>query len=97
MGGRRDGKAMAELKQLRFTADEFIAWAMEQPTGRYELSNGRIVGMAPECVSQTDRRAIVHHRHGEAGEIASRILREGTLALDPPGIELSVADVFASL
>jgi Uma2 family endonuclease len=31
------------------TADEFIAWAMEQPEGeRYELERGRIVGMAPE-------------------------------------------------
>ncbi len=31
------------------TADEFIAWAMEQPEGeRYELERGQIVGMAPE-------------------------------------------------
>ena len=31
------------------TADEFIAWAMEQPEGaRYELAAGQIVAMAPE-------------------------------------------------
>jgi Uma2 family endonuclease len=33
----------------RMTADEFIAWAMEQPEGkRYELVAGEVVAMAPE-------------------------------------------------
>jgi Uma2 family endonuclease len=33
----------------RMTADEFIAWAMEQPRGeKYELSDGRIIAMSPE-------------------------------------------------
>jgi Uma2 family endonuclease len=34
-----------------FTADAFIAWAMEQPTGRFELDNGVVVAMAPERAS----------------------------------------------
>jgi Uma2 family endonuclease len=37
-------------KPQRFTADAFIAWAMEQPRGRFELSGGEIVAMAPERV-----------------------------------------------
>jgi Uma2 family endonuclease len=33
----------------RMTADEFIAWAMEQPEGdRYELDDGEIVAMSPQ-------------------------------------------------
>ncbi len=33
----------------RMTADEFIAWAMEQPeTEHYELVDGEVVAMAPE-------------------------------------------------
>jgi Uma2 family endonuclease len=32
----------------RMTADEFIAWAMEQPRGRFELAGGEVVAMAPE-------------------------------------------------
>jgi Uma2 family endonuclease len=35
-------------KPLRMTADEFIAWALEQPHGRYELANGEVIAMAPE-------------------------------------------------
>jgi Uma2 family endonuclease len=40
---------MTELsKRTDFTADEFIAWALEQPEGRFELTGGEIVAMAPE-------------------------------------------------
>jgi Uma2 family endonuclease len=42
---------MTELpKRTDFTADEFIAWALEQPEGRFELTGGEIVAMAPERV-----------------------------------------------
>jgi Uma2 family endonuclease len=45
---RHHGGAMEQPKQTEFTADEFIAWALEQPTGRFELANGAVVAMAPE-------------------------------------------------
>lgn len=48
---------MEQPKQTRFTADEFLAWAMEQPTGRYELHHGRIVPMAPERVAHARAKA----------------------------------------
>ena len=35
-------------KPLRMSADQFLAWAMEQPEGRYELASGEVVAMAPE-------------------------------------------------
>jgi Uma2 family endonuclease len=35
-------------KPLRMTADEFLAWALEQPAGRYELAAGEVIAMAPE-------------------------------------------------
>ncbi len=47
-GRQRGGKAMEQPRQTAFTADEFIAWAQEQPSGRFELENGRVVAMAPE-------------------------------------------------
>jgi Uma2 family endonuclease len=40
-------------------------------------------------------RAVVHHQIGEAAGIHTRILREGPLDLDPPGIRLELADLFA--
>jgi Uma2 family endonuclease len=32
----------------RMTVDQFVAWAMAQPEGRFELVNGAVVAMAPE-------------------------------------------------
>ena len=29
------------------TVDQFLAWAMAQPEGRFELVDGKVVGMAP--------------------------------------------------
>ena len=185
---------MEQPRRLNLTADEFIAWAMEQPSGRYELSNGVVVAMAPErvshnqaklnavialrtalrarslpCSAMTDGltlridadtvyepdamvrcgpplpgdatevsdpvivvevvspssrgidraaklvryftlpsvrhylivdiegRVVLHHRREESGEIGTRFLTEGALALDPPGIEIAVADIFEGL
>ena len=40
---------MSATAPTRMTADEFIAWAMEQPEGkRYELMAGQVIAMAPE-------------------------------------------------
>jgi Uma2 family endonuclease len=42
---------MEQPRQTEFSADEFIAWALEQPEGRFELDNGVVVAMAPERLS----------------------------------------------
>jgi Uma2 family endonuclease len=42
---------MSLPKPLRMTADEFLAWALEQREGsggRYELAAGEVIAMAPE-------------------------------------------------
>jgi Uma2 family endonuclease len=38
------------------TADEFIAWALEQPTGRFELRSGIVVALAPERASDNQAK-----------------------------------------
>lgn len=178
----------------RLTADAFLAWAVEQTSGRFELSLGEVVAMAPEraghvrakldaaialraavaasglaceamidgmsvriddmtvyepdtlvrcgtptpddaveasdpvivvevvsptsrsldtgaklvgyfslpsvrhyLVLDTERRVVVHHRRDDAGAIATALRRDGALDLDPPGLSLAVADLFASL
>jgi Uma2 family endonuclease len=48
-------------------------------------------------VLETEGRTVTHHRRDEGGRIETRVLRDGTLGLDPPGIEIAVADVFATL
>jgi Uma2 family endonuclease len=177
---------MSDPVPARMSADEFIAWAMQQPEGeRYELVGGEVVGMAPEragharvkhrvcqklieaihaagapceafpdglsvrvnadtvyepdalvrcgpplnddTIEVTDpivvvevvspssvkrdsgsklegyfrlssvrhylivtmrNRAIIHHHRGDAGTITTHIIRDGTVRLDPAGIEL---------
>jgi Uma2 family endonuclease len=44
---------MERPRHIEFTAEEFIAWAVKQPAGRFELDNGVVVAMAPERVSHT--------------------------------------------
>ncbi len=42
-------------------------------------------------------RTVTYHRRGGVGGIETRILRDGALALDPPGIEVAVEAFFAGL
>jgi Uma2 family endonuclease len=178
---------MSATAPQRMTADEFIAWAMEQPEGkRYELVAGEVVAMAPEravhartklrfarrledaieaahlrcevfgdgmsvrvgantvyepdalircgpplddnatetndplivvevvspssrkrdtggkledyfrlpsvrhyLIVKTENQAIIHHLRDEAGTITTRIIHDGAIRLDPPGLTLT--------
>ena len=185
---------MEQPRQTEFTADEFIAWALEQPGGRFELDNGVIVAMTPERVSHaiakrnvvialhnaigahgldcqalpdgvsvrvndrtvyepdtlvrcgppppgdtieigdpvivvevvspasrgidrgvklagyfslpsvrhylivdTDKRVLIHHRRSDEDRIEVKVLHDGQLTLDPPGVAVDVRDIFVGL
>jgi Uma2 family endonuclease len=40
-------------------------------------------------------RSVFHHRRGDDGRIETRLLESGPLRLDPPGLELTVPELFA--
>jgi Uma2 family endonuclease len=42
-----------------------------------------------------ERRVLIHHKRGQGEVLETRILTEGLLRLDPPGLEAPVADMFA--
>jgi Uma2 family endonuclease len=46
-------------------------------------------------ILDADARTLIHHKRGQGDIIETRILAEGALRLDPPGIETSVAEMFA--
>jgi Uma2 family endonuclease len=52
--------------------------------------------LAHYLILDPDRRVCIHHARGRGDVIETRILHDGVLRLDPPGIELSVADLFAA-
>lgn len=56
----------------------------------------RVASVAHYVVVLIERRAVLHHARGEAGVIHTRILTEGALTLDPPGLTLDVAALFAA-
>ena len=43
-----------------------------------------------------EARAVIHHKRGEAGVVETRFAVSGSLRLDPPGLEVVVADLFPS-
>ena len=46
--------------------------------------------LAPEA------RMAIHHKRGAGDLIETRIARDGALSLDPPGLEVAVAELFAA-
>jgi hypothetical protein len=38
---------------------------------------------------------IVHHARGTGGDIITRVVTEGAITLDPPGLDIAVEDVYA--
>ena len=43
-----------------------------------------------------DKRLVIHHARGANGVMATRMVHDGALTLDPPGIALAVADFFTA-
>jgi Uma2 family endonuclease len=41
-----------------------------------------------------DSRLVIHHARGGVDMVATRVARDGSITLDPPGIELAVGDLF---
>jgi Uma2 family endonuclease len=39
---------------------------------------------------------VIHHARGEGGDILTRIVAEGAITLDPPGLVIALADVYGS-
>ena len=54
----------------------------------------RIPAVRHYLIVKTANRTVIHHRRDAAGEVQTRILREGTLALDPPGLAVDMASLF---
>jgi len=51
--------------------------------------------VAHYLILDADNRMAIHHKRGLGDVIETRILKEGPLRLDPPGLEIPVQDMFA--
>jgi Uma2 family endonuclease len=54
----------------------------------------RIPSVQHYLIVDPDKRLLVHHARGDGDAIATRIVSEGRLRLDPPGIDVAVEEMF---
>ena len=50
----------------------------------------RLASVRHYLIVKSDRRAIIHHRRGDDNSVATRIITQGTVDLDPPGLSLEL-------
>jgi Uma2 family endonuclease len=53
-----------------------------------------LVSIGHYLVVEQDQRRVVYHARGPSGSLEPRILRAGSIALDPPGIAPNLADLY---
>ena len=61
-------------------------------TGYFSLSS-----VAHYLILDPERRVVIHHRRGQGDILETRVLSKGELRLDPPGLNVAIADMFPPL
>jgi Uma2 family endonuclease len=56
----------------------------------------RVASIQHYLVIDPDKRQVIHHSRGHDDVVATRIVTAGQIALDPPGLTLSVTDFFGA-
>jgi Uma2 family endonuclease len=56
----------------------------------------RLPSIAHYLIVDPDSPPVIHHARGEGDTILTRIVGDGVIRLDPPGIELPIVDIFTS-
>ena len=54
----------------------------------------RVASVQHYLIIDPDKRLVIHHARGKDDVVSTRILTAGQIALEPPGLALSVADLF---
>ena len=54
----------------------------------------RLPSVMHYLVVDPDRPSIIHHARATDDSILTRIVRDGVIKLDPPGLEIAIADVY---
>jgi Uma2 family endonuclease len=67
-----------------YSREEFRQWCEAQTKGRYERVDGLIVAMTPD-----------HRRAGDG--IDTRIIVNGPIAMAPPGIVITVEEIYGAV
>ena len=80
--------------------DPVIVVEVLSPSGRHKDTVGklddyfRLPSLRHYLIVKTADRTVIHHRRDDGGELQTRIMREGTIELRPPGLSVEVASLF---
>ena len=55
----------------------------------------RLPSVAHYLIVDPSEPMIVHHARSVGGDIVTRVVTEGTIALDPPGVVIAIEDIYA--
>ena len=55
----------------------------------------RVPSIQHYLIIRADRHIVVHHRRGDDNRIETRLVAEGRIGLDPPGISVTVGEFYA--
>jgi Uma2 family endonuclease len=61
---------------------------------KVEFYYSRIASIRHYLVIEQDQHRVVYHGRGPSGGLEPRILREGKIVMEPPGIPLALADLY---
>jgi Uma2 family endonuclease len=56
----------------------------------------RVPSIAHYLIVDPDKPMIIHHARRSGDSILTRIVREGSITLEPPGLELALADIYGA-
>lgn len=80
---------------VTIVTDPLIVIEVVSPSSRKHDSGAklenyfRIPSVRHYLIVKTENQAIIHHRRDEAGNIATHIIRDGAIQLDPPGLTVT--------
>jgi Uma2 family endonuclease len=57
----------------------------------------RVPSIAHYLIVDPDQPLMIHHARGTSDKILTSIVREGVIALDPPGFDLALGDVYGAV
>jgi len=77
-----------------------VVEVLSPSTGQIDTTQKRVgyfrVASVMHClIVDPVRRMVIHHQRGVEGLIETRLVSTGRLEFDPPGLSLTVAELFA--
>jgi len=91
-----------DLSSLEIPNPIVIVEVLSPSTRRIDASKKlaayfRLPSVEHYLIVDLDQRLILHHARAGGDTILTRIVREGAITLEPPGLQMSLADVFGGM